>query len=116
MSLLQYADDALFFGEWSRTNVKNLIDILKCFEKDSGLKVNISRSRVIGVGVPSNEVEAVAASLGCTHDSLSFIYLGLPVGKRMRYCDGWNVVIGHFRDKLSCWKAKSLSIAGRHPH
>ncbi|GJY40280.1 arginine repressor C-terminal-like domain-containing protein [Tanacetum coccineum] len=43
ISLLQYADDALFFGEWSRLNAKNLILILKCFENASGLKINLSK-------------------------------------------------------------------------
>lgn len=42
ISLLQYADDALFFGgEWSSLNVSNLLCILECFRKASGLKVNI---------------------------------------------------------------------------
>ncbi|GJW80372.1 RNA-directed DNA polymerase, eukaryota [Tanacetum coccineum] len=63
LSLLQYADDARFFGEWSRLNAKNLISILKCFELALGLKINFSKSR--------------------------------------------------FRDRLSAWKAKSLSIGGR---
>ena len=31
ISVLQYADDALIFGEWSLSNVKNLICVLKCF-------------------------------------------------------------------------------------
>ncbi|GJT80737.1 cysteine-rich receptor-like protein kinase [Tanacetum coccineum] len=31
LSLLQYADDALFFGEWSRVNASLLIHILECF-------------------------------------------------------------------------------------
>nr|GEU64878.1 arginine repressor C-terminal-like domain-containing protein [Tanacetum cinerariifolium] len=110
VSLLQYWDDALFFREWSRKNAKNLIHILKCFEKCSDLKVNISKSRIIGVGVRSIEVKAVATSLGCANDSLPFIYLGPSVGKRMRYRDGWNVVIEHFRNKLTCLKAKSSSI------
>ncbi|GKA76737.1 ribonuclease H-like domain-containing protein [Tanacetum coccineum] len=35
VSLLQYADDALFFGKWSRSNARNLILILKCFEEAS---------------------------------------------------------------------------------
>nr|GEX76473.1 hypothetical protein [Tanacetum cinerariifolium] len=35
----------------------------------------------------------LAASLGCTSDSILFIYLGLLVGKRMRYIDGWNEVV-----------------------
>nr|GFA71003.1 hypothetical protein [Tanacetum cinerariifolium] len=78
LSLLQYADDALFFGEWSRTNALNLIHILWCFELASGLKVNIDKSRVIGVGVPVDEVVSLAASLGCSHEVLPFFYLGLP--------------------------------------
>ncbi|GJZ05944.1 NAC domain-containing protein [Tanacetum coccineum] len=51
ISLLRYADDALFFGEWSRLNAHNLILILKFFEEASGLKVNISKSRLFRVGV-----------------------------------------------------------------
>ncbi|GJW42345.1 RNA-directed DNA polymerase, eukaryota [Tanacetum coccineum] len=78
-----------------------------------GLKVNISKSRIIGVGVPSSEVKAVAASLGYANDYFPFIYLGLLVDKRMRYRDGWNAVIERFRNKLTCWKAKSLSIGRR---
>ncbi|GJT87061.1 cysteine-rich receptor-like protein kinase [Tanacetum coccineum] len=31
ISLLQYADDAIFFGEWSKTNALCLVNILKCF-------------------------------------------------------------------------------------
>ncbi|GJU28730.1 putative RNA-directed DNA polymerase [Tanacetum coccineum] len=84
LSLLQYADDALFFGEWSRANSSNLIHILLCFELASGLKVNIAKSKIIGVGVPNSAVESLASSLGCSHE-----------------------------DKLSSWKAKFLSIGGR---
>ncbi|GKC51174.1 hypothetical protein Tco_1073919 [Tanacetum coccineum] len=57
--------------------------------------------------VPISDVEGMASSLRCSHDSLPFIYLGLP------FCDGCSVVIDRFRDKLSCWKAKTLSIGGR---
>ncbi|GKD86968.1 hypothetical protein Tco_1358122, partial [Tanacetum coccineum] len=39
----------------------------------SGLKVNISKSRIIGVGVPSSEVEDVAASLGCASGRFTLI-------------------------------------------
>ncbi|GKB88650.1 hypothetical protein Tco_0960922 [Tanacetum coccineum] len=67
----------------------------------------------MGVGVPTSEVISMASSIGCTHDSLPFSYLGLPVGKRMNLSASWNEVINRFRDKLSSWKAKSLSIGGR---
>ncbi|GKC26786.1 putative RNA-directed DNA polymerase [Tanacetum coccineum] len=106
LSLLQYADDALFFGDWSRLNVMHLIHILKFFELASGLKVNIAKSRLMGVGVSISEVENLASSLGCAFDSMPFIYLGLPVGKKMRNIDGWDVVKNRFRERLSSWKAK----------
>ncbi|GJX11722.1 putative RNA-directed DNA polymerase, eukaryota, reverse transcriptase zinc-binding domain protein [Tanacetum coccineum] len=93
ISLLKYADDALFFGEWSRWNANNLIHILKCFELGSGLKVNLAKSRIIGVGVPIEVVEEVVVSLGCVHDSLPFIYLGLPVGRKMRLCEGGRLTL-----------------------
>ncbi|GJV58049.1 retrovirus-related pol polyprotein from transposon TNT 1-94 [Tanacetum coccineum] len=113
ISLLQYADDALFFGDWSRLNVIHLIHILKCFELALCLKVNISKSGIIGVGVSTSEVNSLASSLGCTFDSIPFMYLGLPVRKRMRFVDGWDVVINRFHERLSSWKANSLSIGGR---
>ena len=40
ISHLFYADDALFMGEWSKENLKNLARILRCFHISSGLKVN----------------------------------------------------------------------------
>ncbi|GKC54952.1 hypothetical protein Tco_1077697, partial [Tanacetum coccineum] len=89
-----YADDALFFSKWSRSNANNIILILKCFEEASGLKVNLSKSRLFGVGVNVEEVEYVASS-------------------QMNLCEGWSVVIQRLRDLLSAWKAKSFSIGGR---
>ncbi|GKD26731.1 hypothetical protein Tco_1232945 [Tanacetum coccineum] len=79
ISILQFADDALFFG----------------------LKVNISKSILMGVGVFDDDIAMVASSLGCTHGSLSFIYLGLPVGRKMRFCEGWIEIINQFQEHLS---------------
>ncbi|GKD87131.1 hypothetical protein Tco_1358285, partial [Tanacetum coccineum] len=68
LSLLQYADDAFFFREWSRVNASKLIQNLFCFELALGLKVNITKSRILGVGVPNSKVENLATSLGCSYD------------------------------------------------
>nr|GEV80621.1 nucleotide-binding alpha-beta plait domain-containing protein [Tanacetum cinerariifolium] len=81
LSLIQYTDDTLLLREWSRGNSLNLIHILKCFELALDLKVNISKSKVIGVGVHCNEVESLASSFGCLHDPLLFTYLGSQLGK-----------------------------------
>ncbi|GJT86659.1 RNA-directed DNA polymerase, eukaryota [Tanacetum coccineum] len=106
-------DDALFFGKWSRSNAKNLIHIIKCFEEASGLKINLSKSRIFGVGINSDEVEAVASYLNCSHDSIPFMYLGLLVGKSLYFYDGWGDVVNQILYRLSAWKEKSLSIGGR---
>nr|GEX13483.1 zinc finger, CCHC-type [Tanacetum cinerariifolium] len=110
LSLLQYANDSLFFGDWLRLNAKNLISILKCFELASGLKINMGKIQLIRIGVATDDVVSVASSFGCSHDSIPFIYLGLPVGKRINLCDRWDIVINQFRERLSSWKANSLSI------
>nr|GEW37062.1 zinc finger, CCHC-type [Tanacetum cinerariifolium] len=55
VSHLQFANDAIFLGEWSKPNVLNLIRILRCFQVASGLKVNLSKSRLIGVGPREEE-------------------------------------------------------------
>ncbi|GKE35441.1 hypothetical protein Tco_1454763, partial [Tanacetum coccineum] len=67
----------------------------------SGLKINLAKSRLYGIGVAIEDVNVVVSSLGCAHNELPFIYLGLPVGKRMRFSDGWAKVIECFKSKLS---------------
>nr|GEW09321.1 RNA-directed DNA polymerase, eukaryota [Tanacetum cinerariifolium] len=41
ISHLFYADDAVFIGEWSDSNMDSKVKILKCFFFASGLKINI---------------------------------------------------------------------------
>ncbi|PWA63317.1 Transposon TX1 [Artemisia annua] len=60
VSHLQYADDTIFFGEWSRENARSLMCILKCFEQVSGLRVNYSKSKLYGVGVNEEEIGEMA--------------------------------------------------------
>lgn len=55
ISHLFYADDALFVGEWSRSNLKNLARILKYFHVSSGLKVNFYKSKVFGIEASERE-------------------------------------------------------------
>lgn len=50
VSLLQFTDDALFFGEWTRLNASNLINILRCFELGSGLNLTWIKVGFLGMG------------------------------------------------------------------
>nr|GEZ22674.1 RNA-directed DNA polymerase, eukaryota, reverse transcriptase zinc-binding domain protein [Tanacetum cinerariifolium] len=65
-------------------NIVNLVHILKSFEMGSSFKVNILKSRILGVEVSEADIKAVASSIGCAHGTFHFSYLGLPVGKKIR--------------------------------
>ncbi|PWA97711.1 hypothetical protein CTI12_AA026750 [Artemisia annua] len=73
----------------------------------SGLKVNISKSRIYGVGVPALEVNRVANTIKCLHDNLPFSYLGLPVGKNMRFRESWSGL------GVGLLRAKNLGLIGK---
>ncbi|GKA61859.1 RNA-directed DNA polymerase, eukaryota, partial [Tanacetum coccineum] len=56
ISHLFYADDVVFLGEWNDRNVRSLLNVLNCFYLASGLKININKSKIMGIGVPSGNV------------------------------------------------------------
>lgn len=46
---LQFADDTILFSSTRREEILALKRILRCFQLVSGLKVNISKSMLVGV-------------------------------------------------------------------
>ena len=106
-------DDVLFLGEWSRNFVAHLLRIFDCFNLASGLKLNLSKKKIMGVGVHDQEVTEMASWIRCGVGSLPFHYLGLPIEAQMSRTSSWFPVIEKFEKKLSVWKAHNLSIRGR---
>ncbi|KAM0007813.1 putative RNA-directed DNA polymerase [Helianthus debilis subsp. tardiflorus] len=113
LSHFLYADDVIFVGEWSYTNVMNLKRLLRCFFLVSGLKINMNKSSIYGVGVEDTQVQLMANVIGCTRGSFPFKYLGLQVGANMNLIKNWDPVVETFRKRLSIWKANTLSFGGR---
>ncbi|XP_071689129.1 uncharacterized protein [Rutidosis leptorrhynchoides] len=113
MSHSFFADDALFIGEWSDINIRNLIDILKCFYLVSGLQINVHKSNILGIGVPSSELNRVANAFGCKPASFPFSYLGIPIGANMRLLENWKPIVDKVDKRLRTWKVKLLSFGGR---
>ncbi|XP_021994139.1 uncharacterized protein LOC110890798 [Helianthus annuus] len=62
---LFYADDALILGEWSRDNITSVARILRIFYLCSGLRINLHKSNIFGVGVDDHEVDSMMDLLGC---------------------------------------------------
>ncbi|KAL4320202.1 hypothetical protein GQ457_18G015870 [Hibiscus cannabinus] len=51
ISHLQFADDLIVFCEASMTKIKNIVRILRGFEIAAGLKLNLSKTSLLGVNV-----------------------------------------------------------------
>ncbi|GKC63932.1 RNA-directed DNA polymerase, eukaryota, reverse transcriptase zinc-binding domain protein [Tanacetum coccineum] len=66
------------------------LHVLSCKEEPIGLKINVNKCGILGVGKTDEEVSNLAHLLGCGE-----------------------VVIQKFRSKLSLWKARLLSVRGR---
>nr|GEZ69203.1 RNA-directed DNA polymerase, eukaryota, reverse transcriptase zinc-binding domain protein [Tanacetum cinerariifolium] len=114
ISHLFYADDAIFVGKWDSSNLKIILKVLKCFHMASGLKININKSKLMGYGVHSDEVETTARYIGCATFAALFSHLGVKVGGRMERIKSWDDVISKVTYRLSKWKLTTLSIGAIH--
>ncbi|GJU61241.1 RNA-directed DNA polymerase, eukaryota [Tanacetum coccineum] len=113
LSHMFYADDAVFVGEWSGSNITTFVHVLDCFHKVFGLKINMSKSKIMGFYVDSGRVYRAAYKLGCLILKTPFLYLGSLVGGNMHRLQAWNDIVDHVRRRLSKWKMKMLLIGGR---
>ncbi|GJZ13706.1 hypothetical protein Tco_0548936 [Tanacetum coccineum] len=86
---------------------------LHCFSLASGLKINVHKSHLLGVGIPNDTVAIVASDLGCSTMTTPFKYLGVMVGENMAKVSAWDDVVRKIKSRLSKWKIKTLSIGGR---
>ncbi|PWA52848.1 reverse transcriptase domain, Reverse transcriptase zinc-binding domain protein [Artemisia annua] len=113
ISHLFYADDVVITSEWNSQDMDNIIRVLHVFYLASGLKLNIAKSNLYGIGVSLEEIEDMAHASGCAPGIVPFTYLGLPIGSNMNSIMNWQPLIDRFHQKLSSWKANLLSIGGR---
>nr|GFA78668.1 RNA-directed DNA polymerase, eukaryota, reverse transcriptase zinc-binding domain protein [Tanacetum cinerariifolium] len=77
------------------------------------LKINLCKSKIMGVNVEGSYVNQTAVKLGCQVLTSPFIYLGTKVGGTMSWVQAWQEVVEKVKTRLSKWKMKTLSIGGR---
>ena len=93
VSHLQFADDTLILGEKSWANIRAMRAILLLFEALSGLKVNFSKSQLVGVNIHVPWLTEAAMVLNCKVGSILFVYLGLPIGGNPRRLAFWEPLL-----------------------
>ncbi|GJZ80617.1 hypothetical protein Tco_0645611 [Tanacetum coccineum] len=101
------------FAEANARDLKNIIRVLHVFYIASGLKIDIHKSNIYGIGVNEEEVSNMASNAGCIAGNIPFNYLGLSIGSNMKSIASWKMLVDRFHLRLSTWKANLLSIRGR---
>nr|GEW04278.1 hypothetical protein [Tanacetum cinerariifolium] len=113
LSHLFYADDIIFMGQWSVSNINTLVQALDCFYKASGLQMNLQKSKLMGIFVQDEIVSREASKMGCCTLMAPFLYLGVKVGGSMSRIKAWDKIEAKLHSRLSKWKMKTLSSRGR---
>ncbi|GKC71592.1 hypothetical protein Tco_1117475, partial [Tanacetum coccineum] len=107
LSHMFYADDAVFVGQWCDGNINTLVYMLECFFQASSLRINMCKSKIMGVNVGDEKVKSAASKLGCLILNTTFSYLGTKVGGNMSRVQAWTEVVDKVKSRLSNWKMKS---------
>nr|GEX36940.1 hypothetical protein [Tanacetum cinerariifolium] len=77
------------------------------------LRINIHKSKLMGIGVHSDEVYNTTRIVECSTFSTPFNYLGVKVDVTVSKISSWDEVNSKVKSRLSKWKLSSLSIGGR---
>ncbi|GKB36570.1 RNA-directed DNA polymerase, eukaryota, reverse transcriptase zinc-binding domain protein [Tanacetum coccineum] len=64
LSHMFYADDAIFVGQWNESNINTIVYVLDCFHRASGLHINMSKSKLMGISVDVDKVDQAAKKIG----------------------------------------------------
>ncbi|GKA20798.1 RNA-directed DNA polymerase, eukaryota [Tanacetum coccineum] len=101
LSHLFYADDVIFMGQWSDSNIETIVHVLECFHQASGLRINMNKSKIMGNTVAKSIEEQAATKIGCAILTVPFSYLGSKVRDLMSRTRAWNDIINKLIARLS---------------
>ncbi|GKA76708.1 RNA-directed DNA polymerase, eukaryota, reverse transcriptase zinc-binding domain protein [Tanacetum coccineum] len=110
---LDYVLKNFGFGDTWRGWIQSCLKSLRGSVMVNGLRINMNKSKLMGIYVANNKVDQVAAKIGCETLKAPFSYLGLKVGDLISRIQTWNDMLNKFTARLSKWKMKTLSIGGR---
>ena len=65
VSMLQFVDDIIFVYHLKLENILTIKSILKCFELNYGLKVNLHKSRLGVLGIGQRNIHMFSQVLNC---------------------------------------------------
>lgn len=114
ISHLMFADDLILFGDTSNKTLKGMIEFLDQFWDCVGQKMNNSKSKLyFSKHTPQLQHDIFSNNLNFESSPDLGVYLGFPLTYKRPSQSQLGHICRNIRAKLSSWKAKCLSKAGR---
>lgn len=82
---LQFVDDTILFLKANPENICKIVLCLKIFHAISGLKVNMSKTCMVGIHIVDNKLASFAEIMGCQVGRWSLHYLGMSLGGNPKF-------------------------------
>lgn len=90
---LQYADDTILFCKDETDDIRSLKTFLRCFEAPPGLRINFSKTELIGINLDEDCIKLLAEGFGCKVGNLPLTYLGVPLCSGKVLKEWWDLVV-----------------------
>ncbi|GAU45807.1 hypothetical protein TSUD_87100 [Trifolium subterraneum] len=114
ISHLMFADDLLLYGKATAEHMQCVIKVLDDFCILSGQKVSQEKTSILFSKNVPQEVKTMLQNIsGFRVTSSLGKYLGVPLTGRAPKRGDYQYIIEQLQSKLTAWKAKNLSFAGR---
>ena len=107
---LQFADDTLLFMEPNHNVFINFLRLLEVFGAVLGLRVNLTRSTLLGINIDEDLLQNFALISGCEIGVWPIKYLGLPLGGNPRKHIFWEPVVSKVKKRLLAFWVSILII------
>ncbi|GKA16109.1 RNA-directed DNA polymerase, eukaryota, reverse transcriptase zinc-binding domain protein, partial [Tanacetum coccineum] len=74
-----------WWTQWNESNIDTIVHVLECFHRASGLRINMSKSKHLGISMDEVKVDQAARKISCVTLKTSFTYVGSKVGSMPIY-------------------------------
>eukprot|EP00253_Pinus_taeda_P023247 PITA_23247 len=103
----QFADDTMLQGIPTIKEAHAYKQIINDFARASGIKVNLSKSKIFFFNTNISIQRNIAKILGFQRDSPPSKYLGVPLTAKPLHKSIWELVINKMQEKIRKWTMRS---------
>lgn len=95
-----------YLHRWIRAVFNCIVEVLKEFESESGLAINMSKSALYMDGTTPNDLQEQATLLSIPLETLPIRYLGLPLTTKNMTQLEYEPLIDKLRSRFLSWTRK----------